>query len=284
MIRCIFLLTFAAALAAQSPFSTERDLMFSEQNWIDFSGEVQPIQNDENAKLSPPRSLLYSLAVPGLAQYINGDRARAYVYFGLEIAGIALYAAFKNEGNDQTKRVEAYVNNSSTGFDRIRFYRNLYIAANGGAAIPTELLGSDQNGAFSELKKNSALYADLRQLERDLGDGVHSLPETKTQQYYEMVGKYYMFYHGWKHPSMTGIGVGQNTGETPAHIETYYNERDKMNAAFENAKWAVTGVLINHVVSGIEAFMSSKKRLHISAKSELNHGEFTQMLEVQYDF
>jgi hypothetical protein len=284
MIRLLLFLSILISLAGQGPFANERDLMFQSSKSTSFKNLEAGLKQENNSQqLSPSRSLVYSLALPGLAQYLNNDRARAYLYLGLEVLAITLYSSFNSEGDRQTGRVEDYVNNE-TGFDRIKYFRNIYIAEHGAESLPSELLGSDSGGAFGRLKENTALYADLQYLENLHGDGVHSLPSTKTQQYYEMVGKYYSFYHGWKHSSMSAITVSQHTGETPEHIEKYYTERDKMNLAYKRATWAITGLLVNHVISGLEAFISSKKRLHIAAESSLYRNETIQTVKLRYEF
>lgn len=241
---------------------------------------------DKTSQLSASRSFLYSLVLPGAGQYMNGDKVRSYVYIAAEILGWTLYSSFTSDGDNQTKVVEAYVNNTETGFDRIRFYRNLYEAKHGSASAPAALQGSDVNGAFSALKSNSDLYAELRALENELGDGVHSLPETKTQQYYEMVGKYYMFFHGWKHADLADIKVGDTSDSSarPKHILNYFSERDLMNKAYKKATWAISGVIINHIVSSIEAYISQKRRLKVNYKSSFYNSEFVPTLKATYDF
>ena len=92
-------------------------------------------------QLSAGKSFLYSLAIPGLGQYLNGDEKRSFIYLAAEILGWTLYTGFTNDGDKQTKVVEAYVNNPNSGFDRLRFYRNLYEAKHGAGSAPRQLAG-----------------------------------------------------------------------------------------------------------------------------------------------
>jgi hypothetical protein len=291
MMNLVLFCFFVAPLCAQNTFLYTADPMAQADQALserlqDMSDKIQDVS--ENKALSPQRSFVYSLAIPGLGQYLNNDKTRAYVYLGIEITAWVLYANYLDNGDEQTKTVENYVNNSSTGFDRIRFYRNLYQAEHPLDNLPAELANgvNDNSSTYLALKNNQALYSEVRALEKSLGDGVHSLPATKTQQYYEMVGKYYMFYHGWKHSSMNGIQVGdtKSGNTTPKHILNYYDERDKMNLAYKKATWAITAVIANHVISSIEAFISAKRRLKVTASSASYNAEIIQTLRVSYDF
>lgn len=292
MINLVFLCLFFAPLCAQNTFLYTADPMAQSDQKLserlqDMLDQRQDISNTKST-LSPQKSFAYSLVVPGLGQYLNGEKVKAYAYLGLEITAWVLYAKYLDNGNEQTKTVENYVNNPSTGFDRIRFYRNLYQAGHPLDPLPAELANGvyDNSTTFSALKNNKTLYTDVRALEKSLGDGVHSLPSSKTQQYYEMVGKYYMFFHGWKHSSMNGIKVGDTRvgNTTPEYMLNYYDERDKMNLAYKKAKWAITAVIANHVISGIEAFISAKRRLKVTSSSLTYQNEIIQTMRVTYDF
>jgi hypothetical protein len=74
----------------------------------------------------------------------------------------------------------------------------------------------------------------------------HELPDTKTQQYYEMIGKYDQFMMGWKdwHRGGPDLTIRRNEYETMRH---------KSNEEFINASRCAMAALGNHLLSALDA-------------------------------
>ena len=70
----------------------------------------------------------------------------------------------------------------------------------------------------------------------------HTLPDTKTQQYYEMIGKYDQFQAGW-----------DSEEGSPEKTRDYYETlRDKSNRYLIQASYCTMAVLANHLISALD--------------------------------
>jgi hypothetical protein len=96
----------------------------------------------------------------------------------------------------------------------------------------------------------------------------HHLPDTKTQQYYEMIGKYDQFSWGWDDALLNGqslyqLGtvlpaVGSNIPYSSRRLQ-YEDMRLKANNKFDASdKWLIV-VMANHFISAFDALVSAKR-------------------------
>ncbi|MCB0279662.1 MAG: hypothetical protein KDD94_09185 [Calditrichaeota bacterium] len=256
---------------------------------------------------------LNSLILPGWGQYKNGSTTTAFIFLGVEIAAWTLYAVYNAKGNQGRTDVNAYVDNDQSGFNRLRYYHKIYKRTGINVANENDLFQTDGSGnyaaddgtAYNQLRQ-SAIWQQLRNAEHDYGDGTHMLPESKTQQYYEMVGKYSMFIAGWGYiddPSYNGpmpttyyseFGNGVEYGwpesgrnNRPGFIIDYNDLRDHMNSYFGTSKWMLRTVVMNHVISAIEALIVGKqgnKHLNFEYESRLLYGGQIDRLKINYRF
>jgi len=81
----------------------------------------------------------------------------------------------------------------------------------------------------------------------------HMLPETKTQQYYEMIGKYNQFMKGWKDWEPGGPNL------TPRR-DAYESMRHEHNDQLINASRCTMAALTNHLLSAMDAAWTVHKR------------------------
>ena len=86
----------------------------------------------------------------------------------------------------------------------------------------------------------------------DADEGTHTLPSTKTQQYYEMIGKYNQFMEGWDDWVLNGPSL------TP-HRDYYETLRDNSNQELIKASYCAMLVLANHVISAFDASWTVKR-------------------------
>lgn len=232
---------------------------------------------------------LLSLIVPGLDQFLHDRTLAASIYAGLEITFISMAISYHNSGEDYRRKMQSFANNTSTGFSRVKYYKNIYEAVNGVGSADDALfdLSADERSQYEQIR-NSNIWNDLKHYEKEVvGDGVHSLPNSKTQQYYEMIGKYGMFYHGWRGLSFNDLGLsGMSSlvykGDAPVLIDSYYRKRDKMNDAFKAGTIAFSGVFINHLISGLDALIDQKRRTKLRLRQDLTR--LSQRVEMTYEF
>ena len=90
--------------------------------------------------------------------------------------------------------------------------------------------------AFADEHWDSTRWS--QEYDPDTDPSTHNLPETKTQQYYEMIGKYDQFQAGW---------------DNQENRDTYMTMRLNSNNEFEKASTCAMLTLANHVFSALDA-------------------------------
>lgn len=96
----------------------------------------------------------------------------------------------------------------------------------------------------------------------------HTLPGTKTQQYYEMVGKYDQFLAGWQ--DSTGP-----PNESPMRLH-YMDMQHESNKRYKRADRFAQLLVVNRLVSAVEAaFSLRQKHSGVSAKLRWRYSSST---------
>ena len=116
----------------------------------------------------------------------------------------------------------------------------------------------------------------------DPDEGTHTLPSTKTQQYYEMIGKYDQFMQGWDDWVVDGPSL------TP-HRDYYETIRDKSNQELIKASYCAMIVLANHVISAFDAGWTVKnhnRKIKSKARVSIEKGrdEYIPMLTMDLNW
>jgi hypothetical protein len=133
---------------------------------------------------------------------------------------------------------------------------------------------------------NSDVANSLRYLENALGH-THRLPETKTQQYYEMIVKYLtQFGNGWADADFYSTYYG-NTDNMTAQMFAYRDMRNQMNEYHDTASTAANIILINHVLSALDAAWTASRHnreitMKIRAYNKRYFDENVQMVGINF--
>jgi len=127
----------------------------------------------QNTKLQPKgnksleKGLLFSLIVPGSGEFYAKSWVKGVLFLSIEIGSWVAYSDYHKEGKDLEDQYTAYADE--------------------------HWLPDKWNSWWNSLPESErAVYAH------------HQLPDTKTQQYYEMIGKYMKYNAGWDDVEITG--------------------------------------------------------------------------------
>lgn len=254
------------------------------ENAWDFQEELPAGDEIMNApsKKSPAKAFLLSLAVPGLGQYYYGSKVKSAAFLGIEAASWIMHTKWHGDGNDLENAFEEF---NRTHWIQGRYEDYLEI-----------VYGSRDDDSISAMEVS------------------HNLPDTRTQQYYEMTGKYDQFAWGWddailydsiQYNSSTGDWggdippaiTGPSFAPTSERRIAYEIMRDNANKKFDDANKMLMVVLANHVLSAMEAFISTKSlnkkfkkagefsnwKIRPTMKS-YNHKRDTPYIKVTYKF
>ncbi|MFH2050122.1 MAG: DUF5683 domain-containing protein [bacterium] len=192
---------------------------------------------------SPAKAFAMSLLVPGLGQFYNGSKIKPVFFLGVEVASWVLYSKWDSKGDDLTAEFEAF---HDSLWSRSR-YEDKYLL-----------------WTYGETDDNLITAHEVS----------HHLPDTKTQQYYEMTGKYDQFAWGWddaqlgnktldsfsvEHPPAGITGDPINTPYSANRIEIYEPMRKEADDNYRKANRMIILSVANHVISAFEAFIMAKR-------------------------
>lgn len=192
-----------AKMAAIWPFAKNQDK----------SGDTELLKPKSTRK-----AFFLSLLLPGLGEYYVGSK-RGIAFIGVEAAAWWMYTHYTSKGNDIEDEFEAYADShwrysSSSG-------EYSYVEWLADKLRDNNVSDADLPRDYATLASNPALMDSITQKLIDKGVlGVsHALPSTKTQQYYEMIGKYPQFSYGWE--DITGYTETKDSqGNT---VKKYHN-------------------------------------------------------------
>ncbi|MCJ7507311.1 MAG: hypothetical protein MUO85_01100 [candidate division Zixibacteria bacterium] len=178
---------------------------------------------------STRKAFIYSLFVPGSGEYYAESKTKTAVFLGLEAAFWIGYFNYHSKGKDKENEYEVYADQNWSEDDYLQWLRESGYCTNN----PT----SDRDSC---VHNGTTKY------------WTEHLPDTKNQEYYEMIGKYEQFVYGWK-------DTYYPTDDTSALREIYMDMRHDANKLFDKAKYSVMAVLANHLLSAFDAAWTAKK-------------------------
>ena len=201
---------------------------------------------------SPGKAFVLSALLPGAGEFYAGAKLRAAVFFALEVAGLGMYLNWNGQGNDVEDEFRARADTTWVPGDYLA-WRNSTISRNSSIthALPcsTQIVDNSSGGS------------------RQVPELLNGCGGTEVQQYYELIGKYDQFIAGWK--DLADLGSGSAVLPTQVDsVEKYQSEtrldyeiqRDDSNRYLKRAS-AVTGlILVNHVISTIDAARVARAR------------------------
>jgi len=163
-----------------------------------------------SGKPSPVKAALLSLLLPGAGQWYAGSEWKAAAFLTAEVGMWLGRSHFNGEGDRIKTAFRAYADNN--------WNKNDYLVWLNG-------LSPEERNKLS-----------------------HTLPGSKTQQYYEMIGKYEQFLAGW-HDS-AGPPV-----ESPMRLN-YMAQQNDSNEQYKHAELLAQLMILNRVASAVEVVLS----------------------------
>jgi len=246
-----------------------------------ISEQYQTMQNPQFAvddvvsKKTPLLSGLFSAIIPGAGQFYNEDYWIAGIFVAVEAAVITTAVIYDKKGDDKTIEFENF---ADANWSVVKYAE--YINANNGEN-PDVYINPDESLPPWERVD----WTELNAAET----GSHHLAPHGEQQYYEMIGKYPLqFSIGWAKQTPTII---DNGFVIPLQMHEYAVMRGDANDFYTNAKTAVIGIYINHLLSAVEAVWGAVRfnndiaikmrveNINLSGKDEL-----VPTLNVKYSF
>jgi len=232
---------------------------------IDLFGQNSLLRDSvENIRLkelpgykSPLKAALFSAVIPGAGQTYAERYWQGLAFFGAEVGLWVVYAAYQSKANRQTDDFQTFADEH---WSVVRYVQ--WIQANVGQLNPSADVNSiviDPNTNLPPWQRIqwSQLNAVENQIMQVTGNGfTHDLPQRPSQQYYELIGKYWQFLSGWD--DAAGLGPADViAGNVSPEFINYSHQRGKANSLYAVATTATYVLVANHVLGALEAAWSA---------------------------
>ena len=266
MMRKIFLLIVISCQLSVISGQTELSGSLSIDSKISFN-RSEKFSNDETKnvsdnKKSPLLAGVLSFVVPGAGEFYSESYIKSAVFVAIEAAAITVGLIYDKKGNDQTNFFQDFANQN---WSVLRYAQWTLIHLQ---ELNPNLNPNDyQNKVIQNGQVN---WTELNKLENDVAgrngiDGQvpgsyysHRLPKYGEQQYYELIGKYPQFNVGWSDFGNGDLNTPFVFGDPLTEKFNYYSvERGKANDFYNVASKAVIVVVVNHIISAIDAAWSA---------------------------
>ncbi|MFC1552952.1 hypothetical protein ACFL6P_10375 [Candidatus Latescibacterota bacterium] len=205
---------------------------------------------------SSRKAFFLSLLLPGLGETYVGSK-RGLLFMGAEVFAWYMYLTNTGEGNDLEAEYQEFAETHWNYTDKVHsdgsdIYYNYW-----------DWLVNVYDINEDEVQPED--YLEIKEIVEDAGAS-HSLPTTKTQQYYEMIGKYDHFVYGWEditdlNPSL--LTDGEPNGTYVAAVDTgkiksdlrleYMSVRGKSNDKLKAGQMGINVMILNRICSAISA-------------------------------
>ena len=226
----------------------------------------------------PGLAFLSSGIVPGTGQAVNHKWVRAGIYFLVEAAAITINIDRMNTARQQEDAYHKFANSNWSVVNYAKWlvdYHNKHEGTN----IQYNDLGNNLNdGPAYDISKDwpRVNLNKLRDLEKKTyyyyPDGhhgeifSHELPDYGSQQYYELVSKYFQFGTGWRdfgtnrngQPLDNIYALNWDGSDMPANFFKGADKAAQFNDNYRLAGDMLTLLIVNHIISAFDAYFSVK--------------------------
>lgn len=224
-------------------------------------------------------ALVSSLVIPGSGQAINNKWIRAGSYLAAEAVLLTFHFSKLNAAKNQERRYKQFANNNWSVVEYAQWLVE-YHDQNGLTSQGLEDLRNQVTGetpAFDPSKDWQVVDLNtLQMVERNTPfvypDGSegnnfsHVTPDYGSQQYYELISKYYQFGPGWNDFGTNRQGqtinslyqLNWNGSDSPMNFFTGSQKAEKFNDSYRLAGNMISLLILNHLVSAFDAFLTVK--------------------------
>lgn len=214
----------AARREAPGPWSGASDLALISS--LDAEQELTAGRaTDADEERNPGTAALFSLAVPGAGQLVQGQK-RGYLYLLAELALWGGFYALDQKGLDERDDYEQF---------------------------------ADENWDYAAYLDWYDTYCNC---ENPIGDyDCRPIAEHGSQEYYEDIGKYATYWRWWNIDGDENDPdfVWSDYSEDDVSVrDSYWDMRKESNRDLKRARYLMAAALLNHVVSAVDAFVSAR--------------------------
>jgi len=182
-------------------------------------------RNDDNLNgglKSYKKAILLSALIPGAGEIYNGSNIKGIIFMGIEVLSWSVYFSSNSKGEDIKREFHLY-SDTNWSADKYSHYLDVY----------RQQYGYDPPNLTHTLPRDTETNEII-----------------KTQQYYEMTGKYDQFVCGWD-------DCDEWNGDSE-HRLLYEDKRYQHNKYLKRAINATSIILLNRVISLVDTIWGVK--------------------------
>lgn len=254
------------------------DFKYMGSNFDQFSS-TNSILNAPRTK--PALAMLSSAIIPGAGQAANGKWGRAAAYFIVDVASIFYYIDRNNTAKRNERAYEQYANQNWSvlaygqwlvEYSRANGIENGYNIAGG---LEEQVFGKNPTWGNTPNDWKEIDLATIRTVEvqtpffyldRVASAFSHVVQDYGSQQYYELMSKYYQFQPGWQdfHEGRLIEGISHNyrypwdTSMLTLNFIEGRDRADEFNNNYRQAGNILKLIMVNHIVSAFDAYFTVK--------------------------
>lgn len=282
---------------------TVSDFRF-ESSYFDASGSFLDVP-----RTKPGVALLSSAVIPGSGQAFNGKWGRAALYLVAETVGVIYYFDQNNKAKANERAYERYANQNWSVLAYAQWlvaYSEANGINNGYQQLASEIAGQSPNWGNTPGDWSKVDLSTIRAIEvqtpffydngRIASEFSHVVQDYGSQQYYELMSKYYQFLPGWQDfHSMNQALYNDPAGNsnqfqypwnTSMLTDNFIEGRDRaeeFNNNYRQAGNILKLLLVNHVVSAFDAYFTVKLK-NSRIETEANLMSVNNTVSVRWHF
>ena len=259
------------------------------------SSSVLLAQEEEEINY-PGKPLIMSLILPGAGQYYNHSPLwKTASFLGVELGTALAWNYFQNEAEkrkdeyqifaDQNWTLENWVTNRFNPPSHIHESQSWY-----NFTALTKLTGTHDMTLII-----SGDLANELNMKRVSSDSLDAHPEwfysgdvvvVRDRHFYENIGKYDQFVGGWNDAATAWYWEEKDVGDSTEIViktpnkQKFIDKRYESNRLLSAAKYSITVLMFNHVISGIESVWTNQKKANANNKKQAS---VKSKLDLVYD-
>ncbi|MGE5681959.1 MAG: DUF5683 domain-containing protein [Bacillota bacterium] len=255
-----------------------------------YESTIKKMDIEPEGKKSPFLAGLLSAAVPGAGEIYTKNYWKAAAFLAVEAAAIITSVYYNKKGDDATVEFKNYADEH---WSPVRYaeWLNKYAADLRAQNAPKIQINYDPN-----LKPwEQVSFDQIHAVEDKIPTFSHRLERHGEQQYYELIGKYRQYSHGWDawDPIRKSGGEDAEYLNNPPKQMLDFSEMflkpDK--TYYKYASTAVIVVVVNHILSITDAVWSASRYnknlnvgMEVNSTSNAGVVDYYPQLNLSYRF
>lgn len=241
------------------------------ENGFSGSGPVNAIRNKAGYALAG------SAIMPGISQAAHGNWFRAGLYLAVEVAALYTFFEYRDRGSRQERSYEHF---SDQNWSVVQYanwiikYHDENNLSNPHLEDMRDMMNGREPAFDTSTDWNAVDINVLRAAERNTlyvttddqyaSNFSHELPAFGSQQYYELISKYYQYAAGWRdyyqQKNISPFLIDRTGGNASPFFWSGRDQARDFNDNFRFSNKMLSLLILNHFVSAFDAYFTVRLR------------------------